>query len=301
MASRQPPTEDPIGPSEVVGALSMADFAPLARAPLWLAFIVAAVLVAIGNTLMIRSDLVDGVPVAQAAYSAVLAAGSVLTICLPALLLWHVPRAGRTHRLLLVGLMVGAITQIARFASSAISDNSGSSLWRPAFSDVASGAVTIGIVLVGLGLLRLRADGPTRRGLLVVLAALFLVIALLPFGVWLMTEGLNVDPLLFALSSIIRPIAAAFAAWIAIDAWLDREEPRPFWALIAAALPIQVLAGLFGIGLEVPVLLAVPNDPDTLNAIAFASLIFGALLVLWAMVLAGVAYGRHTPLALEQG
>ena len=297
MASRQPPIEDAVVPSEVVGALSMADFAP----PLWLAFIVAAVLVAIGNTLMIRGDLADGVPVNVAAYSAALAAGSVLTVCLPALLLWRVPRAGRTHRLLLVGLMIGAITEVARFAASAIPDNPGNVLFRPAFNDAAWAAATIGIVLVGLGLLRLRPDGPTRRGLFVVLAALFLVVALLPFGVGLLSEGLNVDPLPFALSSIIWPIAAAFSAWIAIDAWLDREEPRRFWALIAAVLPIQVLASLFGIGLQLPALLAIPNDPDTLNAIAFASMIFGALLVLWALVLAGVAYGRHTPPALEQG
>ncbi len=300
MAPIQPPLEDPIRPSEVVGALSLADFGPLTRAPMRLAFIVAALLVAAGKTLMIRGDLADGMPLDVVAYSALLAAGSVLTVCLPALLLWHVPDARRTHRLLLAGLILAAATELLRFASSGIPATPDYSAFRPALNNVGLGVAPIGFVLVGLGLLRLRHHGPTRRGLLVVLATLFLVVALLPVGVGLTSEGLTVDPLPFVLSSICKPIAAAFAAWVAIDAWLDQEEPRTFWTLIAAALPIQVLAGLFGIGLELPALLAPPSDPDTLNTLAFASLAFGAILVLSALVLAGVAYGRCTPTVINE-
>ena len=83
-------------------------------------------------------------------------------------------------------------------------------------------------------------------------------------------------------------------------------EIGQFALILALLLAVaQALAPLWGAWRGDLALMAIGRNAALLQAaftaIAFASLIFGALLVLWAMVLAGVAYGRHTPLALEQG
>jgi hypothetical protein len=299
MASREPPLEDAVVPSEVVGAMSLADLGPLGRAPLRLAFVAAAALVAVGRGWLVRGDLVDGVPLDIVAFSAASALVSVLIVSLPTALLVRRPEAYRTHRLLFAGLGIGAAIEIVRLANQALPADLAATAPHSNLLAVAWVGVPIGTILVGLGLLRLRSSGPTRRGLLIVLAAVCLAIALVPAGIGLMTEQVTIDPLPFALTSIVEPIAAAFAAWVAVDAWLDREEPRTFWTLIAAALPIQVIAGLLGLGLPIPVYLAAPLDPQTLNVLFFSSATISTLLVLWALALAVVAYGRHTPPAIE--
>jgi hypothetical protein len=144
---------------------------------------------------------------------------------------------------------------------------------------------------VGASLLRLLPSAPGRRWLLVAIGATYLGLTYVP-GLIAMAEGQAVT---FG-PTIILPathlVAAGFATWAAVAAWLDRCDPRPFWALLAAALPITLAAQLLGALIWVGSVIWSPSVAETGPALALIGS-FGALTACLALV----AYVRYAPIA----
>jgi hypothetical protein len=300
MGSIRPTIDHPDLSTEVVGALSMADLGPFGRSPLRLLFVVAAAVVAIGRGALIAGDLGIGGPLDVAAFAGVSAATETLVVLLPVALLLRVPAAPQTHLMLLGGLALGALVEVLRLGSAIVP----ASLADPSVGSIlrtfAWLGVPFGSLLVGLGLLRLRAGRTTRRGMLVVIAFLYLVLSLLPLGAELIGKAPVNVTWLFLVSGVLVPILAAFAGWVAVDAWLDGERPNLFWGLLAVAVPLHVVGAFFSAALPLPALLALPASPAALNSLAMASATLGAILALVVVTLGFVAYARKTPSPAEE-
>ena len=295
MSSVRPTFDPPERRTEVVGALTLADLGPLGRRPLSLVFVVAAAGLALSHASLIASDLAIGVPLDVAAFAAVSAATQTMVVLLPAALLWRVPTAPRTHRTLLVGLALGALVEMLRlgaaFASTSFSDPS----IGPGLNTLAWLVLPAASLLVGLGLLHLRAGRMTRRGMLVVIASMYLVLSLVPLGAELIGNEPVFVTWVFLVSGILVPLAAAFAGWVPVDAWLAGERPSRFWGLLALGVPLYVVGALLGGEWLLPAWLALPADPAAVNDIVLASAGLGGILTLAAVGLAFVAYARLTP------
>jgi hypothetical protein len=295
MSSVRPTTDPPEPTTEVVGALTLADLGPLGRRPLSLLFVIAAAGLAVGRASLTASDLGVGGPLNVAAFMALSAATQTVVVLLPAALLWRIPTAPRTHRTLLVGLALGALVEMLRlgaaFASTSFSDPS----IGPGLNTVAWLVLSAASLLVGLGLLHLRAVRVTRRGMLVVIASMYLVLSLVPVGAELIGNEAVIVTWVFLISGIVVPLLAAFAGWVAVDAWLAGERPNRFWGLLALGVPLYVVGALVGGGWLLPAWAALPADPAAVNDIAIASLTLGQLFALGAVSLAFVAYARLTP------
>ena len=272
----------------------MADLGRLGQRPLASAFILAAIVVAVGHAVPIYGDASGGDLSAFLAFSAVSAGTAVVVSLLPAMLLWRAPSAPRTHRLLFTGLALGTFAELVRVAAVAAPLGADEPTPRTLLVDAAWIIVLVGILFVGLGLLQLRNGRTTRRGLAVVIVVLYLVLALLPLGIEAAAGPVGIGSG-FVLASVLIPIAAAFAIWVAVDAWLDREPPTAFWALLAAGLPLHLAGGLLSETLPLPVLVALPANSDFSNELVATVATIGAILGLIAVVLAGIAYGRHVP------
>lgn len=295
MSSVRPTTDPPERRTEVVGALTLADLGPLGRRPLSLVFVVAAAGLALSHAPLIASDLAIGVPLDVAAFAAVSAATQTMVVLLPAALLWRVPTAPRTHRPLLAGLVLGALVEMLRlgaaFSSTSFSDPS----IGPGLNTLAWLVLPAASLLVGLGLLHLRAGRMTRRGMLVVIASMYLVLSLVPLGAELIGNEPVFVTWVFLVSGIVVPLLAAFAGWVPVDAWLAGERPSRFWGLLALGVPLYVVGALLGGGWLLPAWLALPADPAAVNDIVLASAGLGGILTLAAVGLAFVAYARLTP------
>jgi hypothetical protein len=77
---------------------------------------------------------------------------------------------------------------------------------------------------------------------------------------------------------------------VAVDAWVRKESPEPFWLLLAAAFPLRVLAGVWQLPMDVVVIVNQGQLPDAVYALASATVALPG-------VLAFVAYLRYAPLA----
>jgi hypothetical protein len=154
-------------------------------------------------------------------------------------------------------------------------------------------------LLVGLGLLHVRADRLTRRGVLLVLASIYLALSLVPLGAELIGNAPVLVTWVVLVSAILVPLTAAFAGWALIDAWLVGERPSRFWGLLALGVPLYVVGALLGEGWSLPAWLALPADPASVNGIATASANLGEIFALVAVSLALVAYARFIPSLAE--
>ena len=296
MRSASPTTDQPERTSEVVGALTLPDLGPLARRPLSILFVVVAASLTLGRGWLIARDLGLGGPLDLAALAAVSAATNAVVVLLPAALLWRVPTAPRTHRTLLVGLALGGLVEILRFGAAFVPTSFGDPSIGPGLTTLAWLVLPAPSLLVGLGLLHLRAGQMTRRGMLVVIATLYLVLSLVPLGAELIGNAPVVVTWVFLVSGIVVPLLAAFAGWVPVAAWLAGARPSRFWGLLAMGVPLYVVGALLGGGWLLPAWVVAPADPAALNDIATASLALGELFAFGAVSLAFVAYARLTPL-----
>ena len=294
MSGVRPTRDQPERTTEVVGALTLADFGPLGHRLLSLIFGLAAAGLALSRASLIASDLLGG-PLEYAAFAAISAATQTIVILLPAGLLWRVPTAPRTHRPLLAGLALGALVELLRLGSALASRGFPEPSAGPALSTLAWLVLPVSSLLVGLGLLRLRNGRMARRGMLVVIASVYLVLSLIPLGAELVGNEPVFVSWVFLVSGILVPLAAAFAGWVAVDAWLAGERPSRFWGFLALGVPFYVVGTLSGVGWSLPAWVVLPADPAVVNGIVLASAGLGGILTLAAVCLAFVAYARLTP------
>ena len=277
--------DDPDTPSEAVGSWPTIDLARLGLPRLGWLFVVAAAFVAVAD---LRSIQGPGTEYAPAILLSALAATGV--VLLPAALLWRVSGAAGSHRLLLAGLACGAAAEIVvgvlRFWPL---DPDGASSARAAFAAGRPLLDALGGLLVGLGLLRLRA-GAARLVLLAVIASIYVALAVSSFVIGTTAAGILADPYNTAFL-VIGPAAAAFAVWVSVAAWLDREPPRAFWGLLALAFPISLVSRVFALPWAIAAVELRSNalylPGVTINGIA------GAVIALLALV----AFARCTPVA----
>ncbi|CAN5816858.1 hypothetical protein BH23CHL8_BH23CHL8_03220 [soil metagenome] len=177
---------------------------------------------------------------------------ALAVILLPAALLLRTADAFRTHRVLLVGLIVLAAAEVVDQTGFSVwesePDLSGG-VWEPGLAiepgpllqllgwpiELGPLLQLVGWPIVGLGLARLRPGGLTRPPLLVAIAGLYV-------GPWLLLGvailaglegGILIAPYPMTVHLLIL-VATASAVWVAAGAWLDRAAPRLFWGLLAA-------------------------------------------------------------------
>jgi hypothetical protein len=297
MNNVRPTTDQPERTNEVVGALTLADVGPMGRHPQSLIFIVAAAGLALGRAMLILSEL-DGLPLDLAAHALVAAATETIVVLLPAALLWRIPSAGRTHRTLLAGLALGALAELLRLGAALAATTYGDQLPGPDLNTVASLVLPVASLLIGLGLLELRGGQSTRRGLLVVIASMYLAVSLVPVGADLIANEAVSATWLFLVVGIAAPLLAAFAAWVSADAWFAGDRPSRFWGLLALGVPLYVIAAVVSQGgWALATWVAMPADPLAVNDFGYVSATLGEIFALTAVCLAFVAYARLTPAA----
>ncbi len=257
----------------------------------WL-FVAAAVFVVVARLVRIAGSAPEMVTL----YAIAPAIASALRVLLPAALLVRVPDAPRTQRLLFAGLATGAAVawlHAAIFAWSPSMLTGNPSVWTvvPALLPPLE---ALAALLVGLGLLQLRARRSTRAGLLVVIVALELGFLLGQLG---LAAAWAYQPLDLGFTAVNALVAAAgaFAAWVPVAAWLDRDPPRAFWELLALAFPLGLLAEAIGLTQTIAMTTSQPGgrlSNDLFLVVTTAQALIGAVVSLLAIA----AYARGTPL-----
>ena len=273
-ATSPAPASDPDVPTEAVGTLRLPDLSPYVRSRIALIFVAAA---ATGAVVTLPSVLQAG---DWFLLSAILLASGVAVILTPAALLWRLPAAPRIHPLLVAGLTVAAIERVRFITIDQVAGR-----YLPGFITYWWWLlVPIGAVLVGLGLARLRTRPLARVGLLLALVAAFVIILAVNLAQF---EALD-DPRNVLVLALRAP-AVAFAAWVALGAWLDRDEPRRFWALLALGVPVALGSSVLAV-----VSVLVQGAPGEGFSTAFV--VQEAVNAAFAVVVL-VAYGRLFPAA----
>ena len=299
MSSARPEVDQPQRTTGVIGALTLADVGPLGRHPQSMLFVLAAAGLALGRVSLVLSPLDNGLPLDLAALALVSAATQTVIVLLPAALLWRVPTAARTYRLLLAGLALGALVELLRVGAALAGTTYGDEVPGPALGTLASLLLPVASLLVGLGLLELRRGRMTRRGMLVVIASMYLALSLVPVGVELIANETISVTWMFLVIGIVGPLLAAFAGWVSADAWFGGERPSRFWGLLALGIPLYVIGALVGQGWALATWVAMPADPLALNDLGYISATLGEIFALIAAVLAFVAYARLIPRPAE--
>lgn len=233
---------------------------------------------------------------------------ALAVILLPGALLLRTADAFRTHRVLLVGLIVLAAAEVVDQTGFSVwesePDLSGG-VWEPGLAiepgpllqllgwpiELGPLLQLVGWPIVGLGLARLRPGGLTRPPLLVAIAGLYV-------GPWLLLGvailaglegGILIAPYPMTVHLLIL-VATASAVWVAAGAWLDRAAPRLFWGLLAAALPLY----LIGAVTELASLVIVTSQRSVgMYELGFMIMAFASAT---STVLALVAFARLTPI-----
>lgn len=207
---------------------------------------------------------------------------AVATALLPAALLHRVPTAPRRHPLLFSGLSLLALAAVLRAAAQLLRLGSAETLL---ISDFVFVGELAGLLLVGVGLLALRASGSAWQPLLILLAGTYLIGSIAPA---LLSGALVVDLLAFLGRSVLSTIALAFAHAIPLVAWLDRDEPRPFWGLLALVVPLHIA------GLVMSAVAMLIVSPEQAGVFELTNPIFSGLAALVGIA-ALVAYARYAP------
>ncbi len=273
--------------SAAVGSWRSIDLGRLGLPPLGWLFVAGAALVAAQH---LRLGL--AVP-AEAIPPAILSGITrVMIVLLPAALLFRAPRAHRTHRLLLAGLALGAIAELARAVIVLRPPGLTLEPWAETGLDAAWPWLgPVGNLLVGLGLVRLRNGRPLRLGLLAAIASTYLALGIAP--TWIVAAAsppVGTIELGAALLLMTVPLAAAIATWVPVSAWLEHTPPRAFWGLLALGLPLFLAQRALALAQTV---IEVATRMDALFVV---SVTLGAFVSAVAAVAAVAAYARLTPL-----
>jgi hypothetical protein len=297
MSDHSPEPDEPDDPPEVVGALTLDDFkwlhkiALLTRipaTPLILVFSVGAVLVGAWWIKQLLGALGLGlspVVMLEGVFSLV---SPFLIVLTPAALLRRDPTVLRTRTALLCGLAILALEQFLIAAGQfATIDASPTSPVGNVILGSLPFLAPVGGAMIAYGLLVMRIERPRSSLLLVGILAVYV--------------ALDLRPMLIAASqplfqpqinwwSLAAAVTSAFAVWVAVDAWLRKEPPEPFWLLLGAAFPLRVLAAVWLVPQDVALIVSHTNLPDAVDVAATATIVLPVLL-------AFVAYLRYAPLA----
>ena len=230
--------------------------------------------------------------------------GEACGTALPVALLYRRPDPRRSHGLLFSGLAAGSFASALSRTLALLPQALGQGASTPTSQGVQAvlwvGPEALGVagtLLVALGLTRLRERPPGRqvRWLLPVLvlaasaavAARYLPLVAHPASL----PAADVPATLFAAAILLggAPIGA-YAAWVPLAAWIDREPAGRFWTLLG-------LASLAGLGIDATTV-AVDVSLAAEAADLFVPLItLGAALGAVAALPALIAYGWFTPSA----
>ncbi len=299
MSDHSPEPDEPDDPPEVVGALTLDDFKWLRKialltripaTPLILVFGVGAVLVGAWWIKQLQGAIEVGLPPGALLDEIFTVISPVVIVLTPAALLRRDPSALRTRTALLCGLAILAVEQFliaaGQFATIDVSPNS-------PFGSVILGSLPFlapaGGALIAYGLLVMRVERPRPGFLLVGILAVYLVLNLFP-ALLVAAQVQGEGQLQISWWSLAVAVTSAFAAWVAVDAWVRKESPEPFWLLLAAAFPLRVLAGVWQLPMDVVVIVNQGQLPDAVYALASATVALPGVLAL-------VAYLRYAPLA----
>ncbi|HEY7599730.1 MAG TPA: RDD family protein [Candidatus Limnocylindrales bacterium] len=213
---------------------------------------------------------------------ALVAATAVGTVLLPVALLWRVPGAARRHPVLLLGLALAAALVIGRYLFGLVALDlpplyaAGGSLLSP--------LSILAPVVVALGLLALRPRGATHAPLFMLLAAVYLFV---PLSRLFALEHVVGDVVVIG-GGVFGALTSAFAAWVVLGAWLEREPPRPFWAALVGA----AVLGFVQFALGMAMLLVSTSDAPALQPLLS---LLSAACAAAAVGLGLVAYWRLAP------
>ena len=202
--------------------------------------------------------------------------GGVVAFLLPAAFMLRSPDAWQARRLLLLGALLGAGSELAQSAGAAVSGlavlqfNAGADTTWPSFMPDADVVIRIGL-LVGLlagavgtllfafGLARLRERSAARSSRGVTAVALVVVGLLVLWGLWPLVS-LPTDWAFWTVPAMLAAgiLASLYRAWVILTGWSAGEAPRRAWTWAAVAtsvglatLVIGYLLGLLGaIGLD---------------------------------------------------
>jgi hypothetical protein len=229
---------------------------------------------------------------------------SVVIVALPAALLYRVPSAWPTHRLMLLGLLAGSIaTALFRAWVPLLAvppDQVQASPWQQLA--VVTGTEVLGIagvLLLALGLARLRPRTPSHRArrllpvlvlaALLVAASTFLPLVRYPDAV-VPSQVPNV--LVSAVIVLGGAPISAYRVWVPLVAWIERGAPTMFWTILGLA----ALTTLAGMAATLVANLALATGTNLFVPMAHLGEAMGAV----GAILVFVALAKLTPVPQEQ-
>jgi hypothetical protein len=178
---------------------------------------------------------------------------TVATVLLPAAILYRAPTAWRTHRLLLLGAMLVAAWTVASEADWWVVNQLQDVMALERASTIAQWGTIInlaGLVLMGVGLARLRQHPPSPRANAVSVVAMLIagLIAILPILVGFGPDpGLEL-PLAPIASWLLTALATGYLLSVPLGAWLDREPAHRFWMVLGVvSLVLLAMIGSQGV------------------------------------------------------
>ena len=202
--------------------------------------------------------------------------GGVVAFLVPAAFVLRSPDAWQVRRMLLLGALLGAGSELAHSAGAAVSGlavlqfNAGADTTWPSFmpaADVVNRigllAGAVGTLLFAFGLARLRERSAARSSRGVIAVALVVVGLLELWGLWPLlspSAGVLGADWAWTVPAMLAAgiLASLYRAWVILTGWSAGEAPRRAWTWAAAAtsvglatLAIGYLLGLLGaIGLD---------------------------------------------------
>ncbi len=193
--------------------------------------------------------------------------GGVVAFLLPAAFMLRSPDAWQARRLLLLGALLGAGSELAQSAGAAVSGlavlkfNAGPDTTWPSFmpdADLVSRigllAGAVGTLLFAIGLARLRERSAARSSRGVIAVALVVVGLFAVWGLWPLV-WLSADWALWTVPAMLAAgiLASLYRAWVILTGWSAGETPHRAWTWAAVAtsvglatLAIGYLLGLLG-------------------------------------------------------
>jgi hypothetical protein len=197
--------------------------------------------------------------------------GGVVAFLLPAAFMLRSPDAWQARRLLLLGALLGAGSELAQSAGAAVSGlavlkfNAGPDTTWPSFmpdADLVSRigllvgllAGAVGTLLFAFGLARLRERSAARSSRGVIAVALVVVGLLVLWGLWPLV-WLSADWAFWTVPAMLAAgiLASLYRAWVILTGWSAGEAPHRAWTWAAVAtsvglatLAIGYLLGLLG-------------------------------------------------------
>jgi len=226
--------------------------------------------------------------------------GGLVAFLVPAAFVLRSPDAWQVRRMLLLGALLGAGSELAHSAGAAVSGlavlqfNAGADTTWPSFmpaADVVNRigflAGAVGTLLFAFGLARLRERSAARSSRGVIAVALVVVGLLELWGLWPLLSppaGVLGADWAWTVPAMLAAgfLASLYRAWVILTGWSAGEAPRRAWTWAAAATCVG-LASL-AIGYLLFLLGAIGLDPGLSVTVLGAVGIGGGLLFVAAVV-----------------